>query len=303
MQKSRNVSLIESVMRDNSIFALWTQTWGLIVRPCYQIDRLKFSFIEKGAEGKGKSFDIYVEALKFGAACFDNWAYDVLHGRFERILAAEKTAGEKYPKAYKYVTGENAEKSVGIMNSTNGGYCINAMVPGEDGKKVYANVPVSFHDLRLLAQNYVKSYESRRDELEKIRLAAEAEIEKNRKAAKGISEQTAPTAPVEEPKPQAATPAPQATEKPAQKPEKKPVVSEEFKVNGKLTEGSDGSYEIEAITKEGDPVIVRFVDKQIKATDPKLWEAFRQKFSKGNGKHFVINGAYGKENKFYFQSF
>ena len=87
---SRKISHIQEQMEDNTLFETWTQAWGIKVYPAYGIDKLKFSFIDKGASGKGKSFDIYVETMKDGAQCFDNWAYDILHGRLERTLAAER---------------------------------------------------------------------------------------------------------------------------------------------------------------------------------------------------------------------
>ena len=153
-KQSRKISHVQEQMEQNAIYDSWTQTWGLKVYPAYGIDKLKFSFIEKGSSGKGKSFDIYVECLRDGAQCFDNWAYDILHGRLERVLSAEK--------------------SVGIMNSTNGGFCINASVPGSDNKKVFCNIPVSFHDLRHIAERYMVSYEPRKKALEEIRAKAEA---------------------------------------------------------------------------------------------------------------------------------
>ncbi len=175
---SRKISHIQEQMENNTIFETWTQTWGIKVYPAYGIDKLKFAFIEKGAEGGGKSFDIYMECLKDGAQCFDNWAYDILHGRLEKTLAAEKQKGEQYPKAYKYVTGENAEKSIGLCNSSNGGICINACVPGDDGKKVFANIPVSFHDVRHIAERYMVTYAPRLAELEEIRKKAAVELAK-----------------------------------------------------------------------------------------------------------------------------
>ncbi len=178
------LSNVEEMATQNEIFELWTKYWGLKVYPAYGIDKLKFSFVEKGQSGKGKSFDIYMNVAKDGAQCFDNWAYDILHGRFERVMVAEKNAEEKYPKAYKYVTGEKAEKGLGIMNSTTSGYCLNAYVPGKDGKTIFANVPVSFHDLRHIAERYQYSYEERKKELEDIRRAAvKAEQQKIAKAA------------------------------------------------------------------------------------------------------------------------
>ena len=162
---SRAQSHIAEQLSGNCIFETWTQQWGLKIYPAYQIDKLKFSFIDKGSSGKGKSFDIFVECRKADAACFDNWAYDILNDRrLERTLAAEMQSGEKYPKAYAYATGENAEKHVGIMNSTRGGYCINASIT-IDGEKRYCNIPISFHSLRYIAQMYYDTYEVRRQEL------------------------------------------------------------------------------------------------------------------------------------------
>ena len=245
---SRTISHIEEQMSENTILNMWTQNWGIKVYPAYGIDKLKFSFIEKGAQGKGKSFDIYMECLRDGAQCFDNWAYDILHGRFERVLAREKEAGERYPNAYKYTTGESAEKSVGIMNSNGGGYCINASVPGEDGKKNFCNIPVSFHDLRHLAERYIVSYESRKDALEQIRVKAEADSRNWNKDA--------------DPEPEAAPKAETAKETPAKAEEAKSSQSEsnnkkptpettavELKTSSLLTE-ENGSYHLQAFDKK-----------------------------------------------------
>ncbi len=209
---SRKISHVQEQMEQNAIYDSWTQNWGLKVYPAYGIDKLKFSFIEKGASGKGKSFDIYMECLRDGAQCFDNWAYDILHGRFERILNAEKQAGEKYPKSYKYTTGETAEKAIGIMNSTIGGYCVNASVPGEDGKMIFCNIPVSFHDLRHIAERYMVSYEPRKKALEEIRIKAEAEARNWNKEAREEEAEVAP-APVEERQEAKPTEAPAKAEK------------------------------------------------------------------------------------------
>ncbi|SFU91146.1 hypothetical protein [Butyrivibrio sp. M55] len=172
---NKDISRIEEQMKDNAILDVWTNIWGLKVYTVYPIDKLRFSFIEKGANGKGKSFDIYMDCLRDGTQCFDNWAYDILHGRMQRILADEKQNGEEYPKAFKYTTGENAEKSIGIMNSRNGGYCINGSVPGDGNKKLFCNIPISEHDLRRIAERYTISYQKRKDELEQMREKAAKE--------------------------------------------------------------------------------------------------------------------------------
>ena len=248
---SRTISHIEEQMSQNAIYDAWTQTWGIKVYPAYGIDKLKFSFIEKGASGKGKSFDIYVECLRDGAQCFDNWAYDIMHGRFEKILALEKQSGEKYPKTYKYTTGENAEKQIGIMNSTSGGYCINASVPGEDGKKNYCNIPVSFHDLRHIAERYMVSYEDRKKSLEEIRKKAAADYSKwNKDATDDTDEQTIDV-PMEN---QSSEPIKEESKKANNKAsEEKPTpdtTAIELKTNTTLNEDGKGNYILTAIDKD-----------------------------------------------------
>lgn len=176
-ENRRSVSMVQEQMEKNVLFELWTQTWGVKVYPWYAVDKLKFSFIEKGQEGKGKSFSICMDANREGINCFSNWAYDILHDRrFESVLAAEAKNNEKYPKYYRYVTGDNAEKSIGVMNSSKGGYCLNASIPGPDGKKIFANIPLGFHDLRILAERFERSYQTRLDQLEEIRVQAEKRI-------------------------------------------------------------------------------------------------------------------------------
>lgn len=168
----RTTSLISEQMEDNSLLTIWTKTMGLIVRPWYSMDKLVFNFVKKGTSGQG--FTVCIPTLKFGGACFDDWAYDILHDRrLEATIKAELNAGEKYPKAYKFITGNDGSKTLGICASSNGnGYCINASVV-IDGKKEFANIPVSFHDLRKLSENYIRSYTVRRNELEKLRYNSE----------------------------------------------------------------------------------------------------------------------------------
>ena len=83
-------------------------------------------------------------------------------------MKAEKERGEKYPNRYKFVTGSNAEKSVGIANSTsNGEFVINGSST-VNGKKVYANIPVSYYDILDIVIAYDRLYQKRRDELHNI---------------------------------------------------------------------------------------------------------------------------------------
>ena len=170
----RDMSYAEEAARDGALFCTWTQTWGLKVYTWYDMDKLKFSFVEKGKNGKGKSFDVNVNVKKDGLMCFEILMHEILHDirapyDFVTVMGQEKAAGEKYPKRYKFVTGNKAEKSVGICNSSNGGYCINGQGVTADGSKVFANIPVSFYDIYTIAQAFNETYESRRQELSKIR--------------------------------------------------------------------------------------------------------------------------------------
>lgn len=176
----RETSHLEEDAREGLLFQTWTGDWGLKIKPWYEMDKIIFAFIDKGASGKGNSFNVCVPVSLDCAACFENWAADILgyipgHPNIRalrsmwKVLADESAAGEKYPKNYKATTGENGEKSVGICNSTKGGYCINAS-SAIDGKKVFANIPVSAYDLLRIAIRFEETYATRREEILDIRM-------------------------------------------------------------------------------------------------------------------------------------
>lgn len=170
----RNVSYMEEDAKEGILFEAWTQQWGMKVYPWYSMDRLKFSFIDKGAKGKGKSFDVCVNTMKSYAFDFETMKHEVLHDirtpfDFVTILAAEKASGEKYPKRYHFVTGSNGEKSVGFCNSTKSdGYTVNASAI-VNGKKEFCNIPVSYYDIYNIVQAYAETYEPRKKELAEMR--------------------------------------------------------------------------------------------------------------------------------------
>ena len=192
MEASREKSYAQQAAEENLILDGWSQKWGIRVYPWYSNDKLKFSFIEKGSAGKGKSFDVYVNTQKPDnmGMCMDTWAYDILDGTFSQILKAEKSAGERYPKYYKIITGETADKHVGIMCSdTPGNYVVNA----KNGAN-YCNIQITYAALRLFARRYLESYQSRRDELEDIRKQAEYKAA-NWKQEHDVPEAVAPAEP------------------------------------------------------------------------------------------------------------
>lgn len=279
-KKSREISLAQEAAEDGTLLTMWTQTWGLKISPWYSNDKLKFSFIEKGASGKGKSFDIYMDTLKYGAACFDNWAIDLSRNRFEKEMAAEKAAGEKYPKRYSYKTGENAEKHIGIMNSTNGGYCLNASVPviNSDGKTVanYANIPISIYDLERLANDFNRTYLPRRKELDKMRVDAEQKQANDaaewRKTHDSVSSQTN-TSNEKKEKPASST---QTASEKKDVPADLPVTSVEVKTTELLSHVDKGAYFLlNAITKDNKNI--KFIVPDSSTTDlGKVWSPFKK---------------------------
>lgn len=287
---SRTISHIEEQMSQNAIIEMWTETRGFKVYTAYGIDKLKFSFIEKGAQGKGNSFDIYMECLRDGTQCFDNWAYDILHGRFEKALYAEKQAGEKYPKAFKYVTGEVGEKTIGIMNSSsNTGYCINASIPNPNKKnkddnepaKLYCNFPVSFHDLRHLAERYLDSYSDRKKELEEIR--KKASQRKNEKEPNNSEATTQDTAPIPKEEPKASKEARPVSEKKEKKPTPK-TTAVEYKTKSVLSEDGKGNYTLSVIDIHNNISEMIFPKEYWKSDKyGKVGQQFKDKASKSDG--------------------
>jgi len=136
-------SRLEKRAMDGCIAEQFTQNgWFVKIKPALSIDKLVFSFVEKGKQGAG--FDVYMD-IELAM----EWAKDICSGRFFSIISKEKEAGEKYPVTYKYVTGENASKSVGFCASTSNGNA--ATINGssvENGKRVFANIPLDYWWLR-----------------------------------------------------------------------------------------------------------------------------------------------------------
>lgn len=184
----RTVSYAEENAKAGLLFAAWTQKWGLKVYPWYSMDRIKFSFIEKGASGKGKSCDVCVNTVKDYAFTFEDFKHEFLHDietpyDFLQTMAYEKEhpvknkAGVQMPGRYRFVTGKNGEKYVGIMPSSDGkGYviCGQAVV---NGTYVHPMIRVSYYDLYHIVKAYDETYEERRAELKALRLQGMKDVE------------------------------------------------------------------------------------------------------------------------------
>lgn len=138
-----NKSKLRSMLEQGCI-AEWYTLNGYFLKlyPCFEIDKVKFSFVMKGKKGEG--FDIYVDTDDFSLLCDD-----IVSLRMAKKIA--KDAGQ-YPGAWKYTTGENGALSVAIGKSQKGG----VVIQGRNGNtKTNAYVPLTdYNDLRKMAFFY-----------------------------------------------------------------------------------------------------------------------------------------------------
>lgn len=125
-------------------------SWFVRIYPCLQIGKYKFSFAKKGQKGKG--FDVYMDIEDL-----ELWVDDILDvsKTLLKTITAEKATKEQYPKTYKYVTGENGSKTIGIgASSSEKGFAVLNASGMVESKKQFANVPVDYIWLRKFAKEF-----------------------------------------------------------------------------------------------------------------------------------------------------
>ncbi len=134
-------------------------SWFVKIKPAYGIDRVNFSFVEKGKNGKG--FNVYVNI-----DTFYNWMEDVQNFRLYKIIEAEKKENSKYPKQSTFITGTTGEKSVGFAPSTikTAFVVINGTYKSDSGNQ-YACVPVDYDWLRTTARWFFLTSKSYYEEM------------------------------------------------------------------------------------------------------------------------------------------
>lgn len=154
----------------NAAFTL--DGWFVKIKPAYDIDKVVFSFVKKGTDGK-TSFDVYLDM-----DIFDLWMDDVSTYRMKKVIDTEKANGEKYPKEYKSVTGENGSFTVGVCASEKlaGMYVINGSGKHKEDGKLTGNllrafVPVDYNWLRITAKYYKRTCTEHFSELSGIILS------------------------------------------------------------------------------------------------------------------------------------
>lgn len=127
-----------SLLSSGCIGAFYTMKgFFLKVKPAYTIDKVVFSFVQKGKSGEG--FDIYVDIDKFDLLC----DY-ILSRELTRLL---KDSNHEH-SAWEYRTGIDGSKVINIFQGNSG-----IVIHGFDGKKkVNANVPVAYEELMITAK-------------------------------------------------------------------------------------------------------------------------------------------------------
>ncbi len=308
-KKYREKSYIQESVEEGLLFGpAWTKGWGLKVSTWYGMDKIKFAFIEKGSKGKGKSFDVFVNTCKDFSFDFETFVHEFLHDiktpyDFFAIMEAEKKSGKEDPTRYLFRTGEKGEKSVGICNSSRGGYCIK----GTSGKAV-AYIPVSYYDLYRIVERFVETYEERKNQLSDMRIGAIATNEERFKKAgnlieedpdNGASEDFAPsnntehedecntnhntvsenTAPEAE--------APSKVQMPAEIP-KNEIPSVHVTTSSPITVKQNGDYSFSALKDDGTEIDM-IIPAAIIAAQAKLFNDFRERVNT-SGSDFRFTG-------------
>lgn len=276
----RETSNIEEDCQEGLLFCGWTNKWGLKVYPWYEKDLIIFSFIEKGKQGKGKSFDISIPAKKNYVFDFRDFSHEILHDintpyDFVSIMEKEKTAGEKYPKRYKFIAGSNGEKSLGFCNSTIDGYeyCINASAVKDD-KKVIVNMPMSYYDIYGMVVAFAETYREREQELGRILSHGIKSRDERIKSAAKMQQ----------------------------------VSGLEVTTTSSLILQQNGDYRIEALTKDGEEIIICITQQAIDQMDAAREGCFQQFQKRTSEKRteFTFSGKVimkGSKKEYIFEQF
>ncbi len=127
-----------ALMKSGCIAAFYTLNgYFLKVKPAFGIDKVMFSFVQKGSQGMG--FDVYMDV-----DIFDNFCDMILSRELDRRL---ENSSQQNP-AFSYVTGQNGAKQLSIFSGKAG-----VVVHGWYAeKKLNANVPVQSDQLRIMAK-------------------------------------------------------------------------------------------------------------------------------------------------------
>lgn len=137
-EEKKHPNTRSALMRSGCLAAFYTLNgYFLKVKPAFGIDKVMFSFVQKGSQGQG--FDVYMDIDRF-----DNLCDMILSRELDRKLDG---SSQQNP-AYSYVTGQNGAKQLSIF-AGKAGVVIHGWYAE---KKLNANVPVQTDELRTMAK-------------------------------------------------------------------------------------------------------------------------------------------------------
>lgn len=111
--QEKEYETLKDQLRNGCICSAWGDSYLFSVNPAPGIDRVRLSLVKKNTGGK-ESNDFYMKISDFRRLC-----EDIDSGLAWKRISADK---EKYPSAYKFVTGENGSKVLTLGGSRKNGY-------------------------------------------------------------------------------------------------------------------------------------------------------------------------------------
>lgn len=267
-----------ALMKSGCIAAFYTLNgFFLKVKPAFGIDKVIFSFVQKGQKGQG--FDVYMDVDMFDIFCDM-----ILNRELDRKLEG---SSQKEP-AFSYVTGQNGAKQISIFKG-NAGTVFHGWFAE---KKLNANVPVAPDQLRIMAKWFRRIIVSYCDELSGYCLDA------MRSNARYFEENTDDSDLATADKQQQAAEQneqPENTGSEGPKPETKiQVPSSAQKKMVKTTTplkplGTNGNLCFKAVDKKNTEEVFVIVKDYISAYNQSIWEQFKTQSSAETGVFVTVS--------------
>lgn len=287
-------SKFQAMLEKGSIAGFYTQNgWFCNVYPCLNIDKIKFSFAQKGQNGKG--FDVFMDVMRFDELCLS-----VIRGEFARKAAASTS---EFPDVFEYKTGPNASLEVNVGKGKNSNYCIQGRNKSA-GKNALIGIPCcDLNDMAFLWVRWLRNmyYDSRK----KVLLKA---MEANSKYYTAVDEDYESYISQPEPEP---APSTTKTSKPETKPELKKVTLSVLGKEGvecKERSSSPGDFAMQCTTESKEETLnVVFKKSSIEKMGAEMWQKFLNRCNNGENtisfKAEFSVGTEGNRTVHYFEKF
>ena len=136
--------MIKELFEDGKILEEYGKTHFLTITPCPLIERVRFSIMKIGDKGKNPS-DFYLPYPDMITLCEDILSPNMIFAK-----KCTEDANNKYPGAYKYVTGKDGSKKLNIGGGQKG-VRIQTIITGANGISEIRSTAVSYNSIRCMA--------------------------------------------------------------------------------------------------------------------------------------------------------